>query len=221
MEGTRTTLEPHHPQHRASVLAAIGALAGVGFGLCGAPSTQPTVVSHDAAVNPAAASGSAAVVQLHGPPRPREVVVVRTDGVRPRKQASPPVAGARGSLPRPVSHAPESRDGGTAIVAQAEPAAGHGAVASSTDEELVEKLVGRWCREKFGRRVLDVMPDGTARLTVEPSGFWKTLFGERLCVDIEWSLKDGRISYRAKSGEPADKVRLATRMWGSRWTETT
>ncbi|RMG36717.1 MAG: hypothetical protein D6725_10115 [Planctomycetota bacterium] len=218
-------LDARHHHRRAGLAAAVAALIGVATAICGRPGTNlPFAGALADPIRPVVGTGAsnsvAAAPGLHS--RTGSTGVTQPAAALRRSPSDqPPASSPVGAAPFRPGYLPTSDPaarGTTAPARQSSPVR-QSTTGATDDAALVEKLVGRWCREKFGRRLLEVKPDGTARLTVEPSGFWKTLFGERLCVDIEWSLKDGRISYRAKSGEPADKVRLATRLWGSAWTE--
>lgn len=82
-----------------------------------------------------------------------------------------------------------------------------------------KQLVGVWQQEKYGRRTLTILPEGKAKMTIEPAGAWSLAFGKRLDAEMYWSLEGDRIIYGMTSGTPANKYEIAVKAWGDRWNE--
>jgi hypothetical protein len=84
---------------------------------------------------------------------------------------------------------------------------------------LNKLIVGKWQQEFYGKRTLAVKPDGTATMTILPSGVFAFGFGPRIDLTMFWSVKDGHLDYGVNGGTPADKVKLAASTWGDHWVE--
>jgi len=80
-------------------------------------------------------------------------------------------------------------------------------------------LIGTWQQEFYGTRTLTVLPEGTGRMLIRPSGIWASLFGDQIQLDMFWKLDGDRIDYGYSGGRPADKVEAARKSWGDRWLE--
>jgi hypothetical protein len=105
---------------------------------------------------------------------------------------------------------------GTIVRASASNSAGS-ALAGEQDAEarLKNLILGQWEDEYRGKRRLTVNADGTGRMLVEPEGIGKKLFAAELKFDIEWILRDGRVTLKMLRGEPKSKVRLILKLYGS------
>lgn len=88
---------------------------------------------------------------------------------------------------------------------------------SETDDERFKKLiVGSWQKYQHGNRTLTINEDGTADLIVEPDGVWKYLLGDRMQIDIEWKIEEGRAIFLMTGGTPSGKVDVARKMFGDK-----
>ncbi|MEX0703090.1 MAG: hypothetical protein WD069_13425, partial [Planctomycetales bacterium] len=85
---------------------------------------------------------------------------------------------------------------------------------AANDASLRRRLLGKWTQYNYGQRLLTVLEDGTATIVAEPDGVWKFLFGERIRIDIEWELENGRVKFETVGGEPRDKADLVAQHWG-------
>lgn len=84
---------------------------------------------------------------------------------------------------------------------------------------LSKLIVGSWQQEFYGKRTLTVNVDGTAKMTILPSGVFAFGFGPKIDLTMFWSVKDGHLDYGVNGGTPADKVKLAATTWGDHWVE--
>jgi hypothetical protein len=84
---------------------------------------------------------------------------------------------------------------------------------------LSKLIVGSWKQEFYGERTLIVKTDGTATMTILPSGVFALGFGPKIDLTMFWSVKDGHLDYGVSGGTPADKVKLAASTWGDHWVE--
>lgn len=84
---------------------------------------------------------------------------------------------------------------------------------------LSKLVVGNWQQEFYGKRTLTVKADGTATMTILPSGVFALGFGSKIDLTMFWSVKDGHLDYGVNGGTPADKVKLAAKTWGDHWVE--
>lgn len=96
----------------------------------------------------------------------------------------------------------------------------HSATASpDVSKTGIQRLVGVWQQEVFGRRTLTIRPDGTASMVVEPNSIFSLGFGKRIDVELKFEVKANRAVYAIVGGAPADKVELAKKTWGDHWDE--
>lgn len=84
---------------------------------------------------------------------------------------------------------------------------------------LSELIVGDWQQDFYGERTLSVKADGTATMTILPSGVFAFGFGPKIDLTMFWSVKDGHLDYGISGGTPEDKVKLAAKSWGDHWVE--
>jgi len=107
-------------------------------------------------------------------------------------------------------------DEGTIVRTSASNSAGSAAAGEQDAEARLKNLIlGQWEDEYRGKRRLTVNADGTGRMLVEPEGIGKKLFAAELKFDIEWILRDGRVTLKMLRGEPKSKVRLILKLYGS------
>ena len=83
------------------------------------------------------------------------------------------------------------------------------------DERHREAIVGLWKQVQTGVRWLDVRPDGTATMFIDPDWIAKAVIGNSLTVEIEWSIEEGRVFMRSVSGEPKSAFQAVTTLYGS------
>ena len=84
---------------------------------------------------------------------------------------------------------------------------------------LSKLIIGDWRQDYYGERTLSVKVDGTATMTILPSGVFAFGFGPKIDLTMFWSVKDGHLDYGVNGGSPADKVKLAASTWGDHWVE--
>ena len=84
---------------------------------------------------------------------------------------------------------------------------------------LSKLVVGEWRQNFYGERTLSVKDDGTASMTILPSGVFAFGFGPKIDLTMFWSVKDGHLDYGVNGGSPEDKVKLAAKTWGDHWVE--
>ncbi len=80
-------------------------------------------------------------------------------------------------------------------------------------------FLGSWEQERFGHRSLTILPEGKAKMVIEPSGAWTFAFGRRLEAQMYWAINGNRIVYGMTSGTPPQKYALAVKTWGDHWNE--
>lgn len=86
---------------------------------------------------------------------------------------------------------------------------------SADVDPRLRQIVGEWEDDYQGHRHLAFREDGTATMTVRPSGIGSKLFASRLRFDIEWTFSDDRITMTTLGGEPESKVKLITNLYGA------
>jgi hypothetical protein len=74
---------------------------------------------------------------------------------------------------------------------------------------------GEWEDEYQGRRFLTVSPDGAGKMVVELEGIGKRIFAPSLSFDLNWSVADGVVTLTTLGGEPASKVKVILKIYGS------
>jgi len=83
-------------------------------------------------------------------------------------------------------------------------------------EEILAKLVGKWEQSQSTRKqILTINENGTAMMVIEPQGIWKALLGNKVTVDIEWSLNAAKLTLRTVGGSPENKLEYIKQIWGS------
>lgn len=88
-------------------------------------------------------------------------------------------------------------------------------VSQLTPEEILTRLVGRWEQTKStSRQILTIEENGKATMIVEPQGLWTAVLGDRVTINIEWSLNQGKLTLRTVGGSPESKVDYINQLWG-------
>jgi hypothetical protein len=87
-------------------------------------------------------------------------------------------------------------------------------VAALSDAELASRLVGQWEGEMYGDQQIDNRADGTARLIAQLDFVAALIYGDRLEMQLKWSVRDRVLTHEILSGEPADNVERLARHQG-------
>ncbi len=88
----------------------------------------------------------------------------------------------------------------------------------STDE-ILAKLVGQWEQTKSNSlRILTIKENGVATMVIKPQGLWKTILGNQITVDIEWSFNEGTLTLCTVGGKPENKLEYIKQVWGDKFT---
>lgn len=155
-------------------------------------------------------------------PRPHHLLVIAVVLIAPMKWAHQ-------ALSQPViiptaMHASNASDESPSVQAnlpsnETKTEIANPAPSSSAADSAAQKIIGTWEQERYGRRLLTLLPEGKARMVIEPAGRWSFIFGKRIEIEMYWSIKDDRIRYGMTSGTPADKYALAVASWGDHWDE--
>ena len=88
-------------------------------------------------------------------------------------------------------------------------------ISQLTPEEILTRLVGRWEQTKStSRQILTIEENGKATMIVEPQGLWTAVLGDRVTINIEWSLNQGKLTLRTIGGSPESKVDYIKQLWG-------
>lgn len=88
-----------------------------------------------------------------------------------------------------------------------------------SSQEILARLIGKWEQTKSNRKqILTINENGTATMVVEPKGFWKTVLGAQISIDIEWSLDAGTLTLRTIGGNPENKLEYIKQVWGDQFT---
>lgn len=82
------------------------------------------------------------------------------------------------------------------------------------EESLVDRLQGSWKLERYGERVLTVCDDGTASADVRLNMLGALLYGDRLQLELDWSLEEGVMTQTIRTGTPAEAVGRLINDWG-------
>ena len=89
-------------------------------------------------------------------------------------------------------------------------------IARLTSDEILARLVGKWEQTKStSKQILTIEENGKATMLVEPQGLWTAVLGERVTINIEWSLNQGKLTLRTVGGSPENKVDYIKQLWGS------
>jgi hypothetical protein len=71
-----------------------------------------------------------------------------------------------------------------------------------SDANLRSRIVADWELNLDGVRRLTVRADGTATLDYRPNAAYSWILGERVQIEIEWKLSDGKGLFRSIRGKP-------------------
>ncbi|HVJ88006.1 MAG TPA: hypothetical protein VM452_20245 [Caulifigura sp.] len=71
-----------------------------------------------------------------------------------------------------------------------------------TDDELKALVLGRWRTESNGVRVVENRADGTASMDVTFDFVASLLYGDRLKIELTWTIREGLLLYTMESGVP-------------------
>lgn len=85
----------------------------------------------------------------------------------------------------------------------------------ATRKEQIELLLGKWTQQRTGTRNLTVREDGTATMIVILDSPYNYVFGDKITLYIDWTLKDGRLIFKTNGGKPATQIKVLTKMFGS------
>lgn len=72
------------------------------------------------------------------------------------------------------------------------------------DAELRTRILGQWTLNMDGVRHLRIRSDGTASLDYRPNTAYSWILGERVEIELEWKLVDGKGYFRSLRGKPAE-----------------
>jgi hypothetical protein len=84
------------------------------------------------------------------------------------------------------------------------------------DASSKQLLLGTWEREFHGSWIMNVQDGGQGTLVIKPRGLWGNLIGEKVHVNLNWSVKDGRAELFSVSGEPNTAFAAAKLLFGDR-----
>ena len=84
------------------------------------------------------------------------------------------------------------------------------------DASLKKLLLGSWEREYHGSWIMNIQDLGKGTLVIKPTGLWGTLIGEKVHVNLDWSVNDGRTELVSVSGEPKTAFAAAKLIFGDR-----
>ena len=84
------------------------------------------------------------------------------------------------------------------------------------DASLKKLVLGTWKREYHGSWIMNIEDGGQGTLLIRPSGWWGTLIGEKVLVNLDWSVNDGRAELVSVSGEPEAAFEASKLIFGDR-----
>lgn len=90
------------------------------------------------------------------------------------------------------------------------------ASADNFDASLISSLIGSWSREYHGKWLMTVEEGGTGSLVIKPSGQWCFLIGDRVDIQLKWSVRNGRATLRSVSGEPEAAFAASNLLFGDK-----
>lgn len=82
------------------------------------------------------------------------------------------------------------------------------------DDLAREQVVGLWKQNYTGVRWLSLRPDGTGTMFIDPDWIARALLGDKLTMQIEWSIEDGHALMKSVSGTPESAFNAATTLFG-------
>jgi len=140
----------------------------------------------------------ASCAEVSDPRRPEKGVAIPAASSSLRTGRRP--ADGRPDAERPVAERPP--------VAAAKPE-------RDPDDVHRDRVVGVWKQNYTGVRWLSVKPDGTATMFIDPDWTAKLLIGDRLTIDVEWSIEDGHALMKSVGGRPEAGFKAAMELFGS------
>lgn len=81
---------------------------------------------------------------------------------------------------------------------------------------LAEQLVGVWKMQRHGERTLHLNADGTATAEVKLNMLGALMYGERMTLELTWTLEGDVMTQTISSGRPEEPVKRLIRDWGDR-----
>lgn len=84
------------------------------------------------------------------------------------------------------------------------------------EESAFDKLiVGSWEQIKSGKRLLNVLQNGTATMDVALDGAWSAVVGDKLQFQIEWKIENERLLFKMTGGKPEGSLKLISSIYGN------
>ena len=85
------------------------------------------------------------------------------------------------------------------------------------DAEYRRKMLGRWTQSRDdAERELYLYADGKALQVILPKGFLATSYlGDRVELDVEWTVENGRAIFDSVGGRPADMAERVNQTFGT------
>lgn len=71
-----------------------------------------------------------------------------------------------------------------------------------SDEELRMAILGRWKRIEHGTHIIENRSDGTASMDMQFDLLAGFLYGDRMRLEMTWTVTNGLLSYSVVSGHP-------------------
>ena len=86
----------------------------------------------------------------------------------------------------------------------------------SPEEQLQQKLLGSWRDKFYGERTMTFHSDGTGIMVIKLDTAGRLLYGDKLKIDLAWSITDGVLEMHFTGGEPKWAMSTITSGWGAR-----
>ena len=102
--------------------------------------------------------------------------------------------------------------------ASSEPVKAPSVSSTLSNEELRAMVLGRWRTESHGTRIVDNRADGTASMDVTFDFIASLVYGEKMKLELNWSVDEGRLRYTIQSGTPQSSFNRMTSNYGSQAT---
>jgi hypothetical protein len=138
-----------------------------------------------------------------------------------RPAAAPNVVEA---VPEPTSQAAPSASNPTAGIAADSTAAAKSSKSSDEskppsaagEKSKPDKLIlGEWEQTNKGKRLLNVLQNGTATMSVALEGPWAAVVGDKLEFQIEWKIENERLLFKMTGGKPEGSLKLISSIYGN------
>ena len=85
----------------------------------------------------------------------------------------------------------------------------------SPDELLAQKLLHRWRDKYYGERTMTFLSDGTGSMVILLDTAGRLLYGEKLVIQLAWSINDGVLNMKFTNGEPKWAMATILQGWGA------